>query len=103
MGCSQSICRMVIGRIVDGVRRGPGLRFHEQGSDAAVQLERIEEHDRGVDGRHAQPHGNHDQRLQHPLAAEVDQQEAQGDQTHAGNGQLGMYRKQGGHTLKNVI
>ena len=66
-----------IGRVLDCVRRRPGLRFDEKRSETAVDLKRIEEHDGRIDGRHPQAHGNHEKGFQRPAFSEIYQKHSQ--------------------------
>ena len=76
---------------VDLQHRHQRRRLHDQGIDEEVALAAVlEEQHAGIDRGHAEPHGDHQQALQHALAAQVDQQHAQRDQEEAHGDDLGL-------------
>ncbi len=72
---------------------------------ARRHIDRVEEHRRHVNRRHAQSHRDHQQRLKHALATEVDQQEAEQHQKNPGDCDSRLVGERGHHhphALKDI-
>jgi len=83
---------------VDQIVRIRHQRVNKQGASLAA----FEKHHPRVDGRHAQPHRDHQKGLQHLFGAQINQQKAQQHQKNASPHHGGFGSDQGGNALEQV-